>query len=869
MPSCCLAFRTLCRNPRLHTPSPSARVLQWQQHHHLHHQQSSHSTSGRGFRSDDSQQRPAVNLNKVTADSAYLDFLLGSDDVEPSERRVSSNEHILSGTCEHDREQHVVEASTEAAAKPRTPRRARGVMARQQPAQRPHKPLKTVSESPKERLHALHARVEAHASSSIRTGSRPEMIRRVHVAESIGRHGATRVNDLKGNNDRTELLGHQLRREDADPRPGKHVVLPDSQRPRSWSIRNWMRNVKSLYSYIPTTTPRSHTTSRPRSSTASPDPTPPTLSPLVFDLVDEVYNQLELSSADNLQSLFSKHRGQWPHVLLWFLHYDPTGALNLLIATNISSKTQGRLSILYRQESLRCLATIYWYRGDIPNLKRLADAFIALTRFAHSTSQVGTHGFVYRALSDHFGDEALSAVYGDLKRFHHRQVHWATWLRFAITFSKRQKGGQALDALLESKHAGADVDGLSFRKVCSILLRKAVSMPGGLRACIRIVDAMFKIGLTLNSNLANIIMLNAVEAGDIKTAMDIYHSLRDHGLQPDQYTFAILLKACKISIDDADVLNNTIRTAIGGINVLDAPIVATEILHCLALHHTRTNYREKVFHTVADAYAQLFTVGPLRLVGLLPDGLSQVDRHRDGNRPQPRAQDIYIVLSTFLEQSFFRDKSVAAAYETWQRFKHVIEAGEEPFASMLANEAGAKYHRMRPTVQTWSIFLHGFTRHGQLRLAEQVLTYMRSKDIKPNTITYNSLLSGYISERDLEGVLDTIRRMETDGLTWDEWTRKYLSRSRDKAAIEAEIRKNTEWRSLDFTADLKQNLENRIEAFAPRAQVHVRAESEGAVTEHDMDAQPQTSGEHESEQERIAEAYFDDERDMEPRSTLC
>jgi pentatricopeptide repeat protein len=115
-----------------------------------------------------------------------------------------------------------------------------------------------------------------------------------------------------------------------------------------------------------------------------------------------------------------------------------------------------------------------------------------------------------------------------------------------------------------------------------------------------------------------------------------------------------------------------------------------------------------------------------------------------------------------------------------------------------------------PDVQSWSIFLEGFTRHGQLKLAEQVLTYMRGKGLEPNSVTWNTLLAGYASQQDFDGMLGAMRRLDASGHAWDEWTYNGLRRYRNAEQLKGVMERRAQTMQLDFTDDLKQGLGARL-----------------------------------------------------------
>lgn len=771
MPSCLIAIRTLCRDHRrLQLRRSALRYLPLWKPDYSYCYRLTHNTSVAGSRKHDSFPKPASTKVMEDAESAYLDYL-----------QAAGNETPLSDTRKDDPRQNA-----------RTPRgtgnRAEVDVGRARRSLVAHR-----DQIPQQRVQARHPR-------NVSIQRKRE--------QQVGKGPAYRHTLLLSNHDvPSHSKKAHLRATAAGLRRLSAAAI--HRKKTLGSQGTWLDNVTTLYRFF-----QPGKRAYNEEGNGKVKVPLPVLPPSTFDDVEQIYAALD-EGAD-ISRLFTNYAIRCRPVTLWFLHYDPATALDVVLAS-------GRgLYFLQVRMALQCLVAQYQRRDDrATNLKRLVEALPTCER-THSSFKGLTcfNGTFYNFILDYLNDEAISRLYENLKRNGRTRKSSSTWLHFTSSFLDRHMVENALGALLHAKNAHTDIDSAFFSRLCSRLLRTANKMPGGLRTCIRIIDKLVGIGVTLNNHLTNIIMLNAVEAGDLKTAMEIYHSIRDHGLRPDDYTFAILLKACKSSIDDAELLNETIREALGGIDVLKAPVVATEILHCLALHHTK-HHPGNTFEIVADAYAQLFTLEAPRLVGLLPSKLSHLENQDGLHRLHPRSRDIYILLATFLEQSFKKTGTVDQAYEIWQRFKNAIEAGREPFASMAKSdhvfnaflctfvetkrgllhaaevvkymqapdEADAKPHRTRPTVQTWSIFVHGFTRHGQMHLAEQLLTYMRGKGIRPNDVTWNTLLGGYANEQDLEGVIDTIRRLETAGHVWDEWTLGNLRRYRKSGEVEAELRR--------------------------------------------------------------------------------
>jgi hypothetical protein len=107
-----------------------------------------------------------------------------------------------------------------------------------------------------------------------------------------------------------------------------------------------------------------------------------------------------------------------------------------------------------------------------------------------------------------------------------------------------------------------------------------------------------------------------------------------------------------------------------------------------------------------------------------------------------------------------------------------------------------------------------------MKLAEQVRGYMRGKDMKEDTVTWNTLVYGYARIQDAEGGLETLRKGNESGAVWDRWSgwavRKFNNREAKRRMAEL-----TRERELDFTEDLKEGLEQRLGSKEPEVEQSV------------------------------------------------
>lgn len=579
------------------------------------------------------------------------------------------------------------------------------------------------------------------------------------------------------------------------------------------------------------------------------EPRVPLLSPQAFEWAEVVLDKLEsgqtVITAEEMRSEgVNNWRYFWEQVTLWLLRYDSRSAVQFLLATN----SQKRVESYHFEDALLQLARFYKHRYRTAHIPHLAEAFCTMVEERPERELVFLNEFI-TLLVRHSPYEQRRRIFDTINN-HKVKIHPYTWLHMTTLFAHSNHFETALDCLLKAHEHGARLDDYAFRSNCTTILRRSSEQPDGLRVCLRVVSTLVDIGVKFNLAICNVIMLNAVEAGDLKTAFSVYHSLMERGLKPDEATFLVLLKGCRMNIDDAQLLDEIIRDAIGNINVRQNEKVATEILYCLALHHSKHN-PANALNTIAEAYAQLFDLTPLQTLGLPISPTLQAKSPAEKPMPPTRHAITFLINATInhylttAPTPTSNTKPLVDLYTRWRTHVENTTLNPSPALAALASTdhvsntfltAFTRHQRTllfaarvvrdmqrplpptslpgitqaKPTVQTWSIFLLGFTRHKQMKLAEQVLTYMRKEGIQPNQVTWNSLTAGYAGAQDLEGTVEVLRRAEAEGMVWDFWTRRGLRFLREREGLEVLLKRRRVSEVLDFSSELKVGLAERL-----------------------------------------------------------
>lgn len=568
-----------------------------------------------------------------------------------------------------------------------------------------------------------------------------------------------------------------------------------------------------------------------------------------------------------LTRLFTEETGLaepafWRSVALWLLCHEANIAVDFLLATH----TLPYVSREYVQGCLELLWRHYMHSRSPPidhvqqqkQISKFIDAVTVLVE-REDGEQFSFDDDFFKFLVTHADENQMQQLWQRFKKGRFSNTG-ATICHFAERFAEGGQLDESLNALLDAQKAGVSLDSPRFLTACAILLRGSMkySESGGLRFCLRAVETLVSIGLRLERHLCNIIMLNAVEAGDLDTAMAVHRSAIEQNLVPNKYTYAVLLKACQLDIRDGDRLRQIINDAIASGAVRGNVVLSGLILHCLALHHVQNNYHT-AYSRVLEAYLQLCDPKPLERLGMPMPSDANVSTCPDQRRVPLTPHLLSILLTVFFFPKYTR---VSQSLRLYQKWRELVEAGDPDLAPTAASPhvATAFLHQFcrrkhsliyatrlirdmqralppsagveqaPPDVYTWSVFLDGFARNGEPRLAEQVLGYMRRKGIEPNVVTWTSLIGGAASNRDVGGMLDAVRKMDASGTAFNDRTYKAVGMLKERELEKFWAERRLE-QSLDFTSDIKGALSEKIQGGDEAEEVLV----EPVIADYDTD----------------------------------
>jgi pentatricopeptide repeat protein len=111
------------------------------------------------------------------------------------------------------------------------------------------------------------------------------------------------------------------------------------------------------------------------------------------------------------------------------------------------------------------------------------------------------------------------------------------------------------------------------------------------------------------------------------------------------------------------------------------------------------------------------------------------------------------------------------------QFRQCLQPAVQLVRDMLRNAAeeeqqfGRTVQHPRPSVHTWTILVNGFKNHRQPGVAASMVKMMvKDGGIKPNMITWNTLVTAFARVSDARGAVRSVRYMEKSGLSPDKDT---------------------------------------------------------------------------------------------------
>ncbi|QDS76655.1 hypothetical protein FKW77_008291 [Venturia effusa] len=520
----------------------------------------------------------------------------------------------------------------------------------------------------------------------------------------------------------------------------------------------------------------------------------------------------------------------WPTLTLWLLRNMPEFAAKFLLASYIEPHPPFYMVA----DCLEYLASHYFQ--STKNHSVVAADYFRSMFYVLLDSCAATRPYISQKtvflLATHSTTEQATHLHEALQRAG-LPLHHETLLHFACVYAKNGGFQKALATLEAALAAGADPLSDSFLATCNQTLHYSVLHPDGYHASSYIVSRFLELGAGMNQKLYNVLIVNALAANDVATALRVFSLLEENKVEIGSATYSILLNGYKHKTDaiaefEAIIVRRAHECALRTAD----PWLATEILHCAYLYHLKSDRANKVaiFNSTLAVYTRYFQIWPLRILKI---DARQNSRKEDYFETTTAAINVILTayLNAYPERAYFTFEQFSAYFDNTIKgnldprnryfqamrtlllddYTHNIflvalsqdsrnlqacaslvqRMGKTLPPEFLAQDLQTRepLEAAKPTVQTWSILLHAFARHGQTAAAEKVMELMRKRGMVSgdgevvNAVTWNSLIKGYALTQDIPGTVDALMRMEGEGFDADGYTTGILKKIQDREAL--------------------------------------------------------------------------------------
>lgn len=459
-----------------------------------------------------------------------------------------------------------------------------------------------------------------------------------------------------------------------------------------------------------------------------------------------------------------------------------------------------------------------WEESPQANVRNFVATFLKCTPYIDTTaySQDVLHSLVMLA-----DIEDLKKVYTALVESETR-LSLGTLLHFASAFGNAGEvtfAFQCLERRLAVYTDGARIGIVNtqlFHWTCAAILRGSMRTAKRYHETPAIVAALVQLGVKMDLLLYDVVMHNAMDAGDFATAFKVFNSLESNGLTPDHYTLSILLHGCASQHDPA-VFKTFAEFCCKKAKELQDSWLATDYVHYTYVCEQNKPVASRNSNATWRAYLDLFDLAPLQPFvrdgsRAMKDAIDEEGAHADKQRLAPRPATLYLMLQT--EIQILESLGVTYLERLYKTFKHAISPARahpalaalaqnpivwnafllafckrNQYASASAILKDMDAHGCAPNIYSWNMFMQAFFKSQQVAAADRVLELMRARGIDPDAFTYGIMVRGYAKAQLTARIAHTMHHIPDDAQLDPDLLRA-LSHVRDRADLTASLERN-------------------------------------------------------------------------------
>ena len=235
--------------------------------------------------------------------------------------------------------------------------------------------------------------------------------------------------------------------------------------------------------------------------------------------------------------------------------------------------------------------------------------------------------------------------------------------------------GSALELLRTIPEEDFRLNANRIQSVCVLILRAPWDVEDlyGLRN--RILSFMLELGISPNRQLHNVVLLNAMEAGDRALAWKSYLVTRQNGLLPNAYTYSILLKGVEHG-DDLSTIYSIYQESKKDGTLMISPRLASHLLWAIYSFYRARG--QPAFNSMFALYVELFDTAPLVDLGILHPSFQQQNCNHIVMPPSEHA--LQWLLLAWMKENASNQAQIRELYDSY--LKHTTN--DHPAIAQLA-----------------------------------------------------------------------------------------------------------------------------------------------------------------------------------------
>ncbi|KAI5923163.1 hypothetical protein F4810DRAFT_226103 [Camillea tinctor] len=510
---------------------------------------------------------------------------------------------------------------------------------------------------------------------------------------------------------------------------------------------------------------------------------------------------------------------QWPEMILSAMAANPGGVVAFIRATFDPSWCPSYVIEDTLYFLFRLAATLEEREARLKEVSEFALSIIS----SCPPRYLNLAQMLLPKISSLMSNSDLVGFYQHLKQIEH-PLHPNTELHFASRFAKssahKVNAVQILCYLAETP--GFNINSPAAASVCTSLLTLDENPPFPLDDAAP--DNLFKLlldrGFRPNLLTLSALMRNFCVRGHLDTAWTIFEIILEHGFEPDDHVYSIMLNGAKHH-QHFTTLNRMIhiiktRNAWSAFLVNDCLDIIFQEYEAQPEQRRRQRKAASSWRPMLQCYAKFYDLAPLQHLTFFPLENAIVSPFLKHETPvtkliealiaQPDAllmhpgSDTLIIMMAAHMRSINGPKYLRLYHKhvvelinkkdpivvkmvrdhgtlifdifirAFMQFENTIPRALKIVQDMLAKatlemqQTGKNVNCPLPSVSTWTIVLNGFKNHNDTRGSMKVIQMM-TKDggVKPSLITWNALIKAFARRCDVQGAVRAMQCLEEAG----------------------------------------------------------------------------------------------------------